>query len=118
MTRKKTLDFGYLRLTDAVQLLNSTPHGHVVTYEQLRLIREEAGFRVASKDGNQRIDLLKLARYVFTDREKIKPKVNAKENKQIYDRNYQREKTESKQEIGPPPKRRNKKDWERACNDF
>ena len=118
MTEKKTLDFSYLRLTDAVQLLNSTAHGYAVTYEQLRFIREEAGFKVASKDGNQRIDLLKLARYLFTDREKIKPKVNTKENKQIYDRNYQREKTKDAQEIGPPPKRKNEQDWERACNDF
>ena len=118
MTGKKTFDFSYLRLTDAVQLINSTPHGQAVTYEQLRLIREAAGFRIASKGGNQRIDLRKLARYLFTDREKIKPKVKPKENKQIYDRNYQREKTTDKQEIGPPPKRKNKKDWARACEDF
>ena len=118
MTEKTTLDFSCMKLSDAVQLLNSTHHGEVVTYRQLRYLKEEAGLRIASKENILRIDMRKLARYLFTDREKIKPKVKPKESKQIYDRNYQREKTKNNQEIGPPPKRRNKKDWERACDDF
>jgi len=45
-------------------------------------------------------------------------RTDAKENKKIYDRNYQQQKTADNQEIGPPPKRKNKKHWERACVDF
>jgi len=118
MTRKKTFDFSCLPLTDAVQLINSTPHGEVVTYRQLRYLKEEAGLRVAARQDVARIDLLKLAKYIFTDREKIKPKVNAQENRQTRARNYQREKTADKQDIGPPPDRSNEEDWERACSDF
>jgi hypothetical protein len=48
----------------------------------------------------------------------MESKTNWKENKKAYNRDYQRQQTLDKQEIGSPPKRSNKKDWERACKDF
>ena len=40
------------------------------------------------------------------------------DNKRRWDRNKRRQQTADKQEIGPPPKRKNSARWKRACNDF
>jgi len=42
----------------------------------------------------------------------------AKNDRGAYFRARQQQKTADNQEIGPPPKRKNKKHWERACSDF
>ncbi|GHT42592.1 hypothetical protein FACS189443_5780 [Planctomycetales bacterium] len=116
--RKAALDLSCLALTKAVQLLNSTNHGTILSYRQLRYIKEEAGLQVAARNDITKIDLLKLARRVFSDKKQKQSKIDSKEAKKIRDIGYRRQQTLDKQEIGLPPPRANPENWELACFDF